>query len=153
VQRELVLRLASILWRLRRATTMETGLFEIQATHLCDHQNNRPLFPGSREDVPVLRRPGPVSPDAASANGLCIMKTAPDSWNKTDHSAAELARCFVWLANLPNFALDRSTDMKQIYRVRLPGFVHALETLERRKPHERGRHQRFSGNGYERNEI
>src|SRR5215472_10308555 len=33
VERELVLRLASILWRLRRATTMETGLFEIQADH------------------------------------------------------------------------------------------------------------------------
>ena len=33
VERELVLRLASILWRLRRATTMETGLFEIQAQH------------------------------------------------------------------------------------------------------------------------
>src|SRR6266700_1147239 len=31
VERELVLRLASILWRLRRATTMETGLFEIHA--------------------------------------------------------------------------------------------------------------------------
>jgi hypothetical protein len=31
VERELVLRLASVLWRLRRATTMETGLFEIQA--------------------------------------------------------------------------------------------------------------------------
>jgi hypothetical protein len=27
VERELVLRLASLLWRLRRATTMETGLF------------------------------------------------------------------------------------------------------------------------------
>ena len=34
VERELVLRLASVLWRLRRATTMETGLFEIQADHL-----------------------------------------------------------------------------------------------------------------------
>src|SRR3954463_13811314 len=34
VERELVLRLASLLWRLRRATTMETGLFEIQAEHL-----------------------------------------------------------------------------------------------------------------------
>ena len=29
VERELVLRLVSVLWRLRRATTMETGLFEI----------------------------------------------------------------------------------------------------------------------------
>jgi hypothetical protein len=35
VERELVLRLASLLWRLRRrATTMETRLFEIQADHL-----------------------------------------------------------------------------------------------------------------------
>ena len=30
VERELVLRLASVLWRLRRATTIETGLFDIQ---------------------------------------------------------------------------------------------------------------------------
>ena len=36
VERELVLRLASLLWRLRRATTMETGLFEIQADQLGD---------------------------------------------------------------------------------------------------------------------
>ena len=34
LKRELVLRLASLLWRLRRATTMETGLFDIQADHL-----------------------------------------------------------------------------------------------------------------------
>ena len=38
VERELVLRLASLLWRLRRATTMETGLFEIQADHLSELQ-------------------------------------------------------------------------------------------------------------------
>jgi hypothetical protein len=36
VERELVLRLASLLWRLRRATAMETGLFEIQAGQLAD---------------------------------------------------------------------------------------------------------------------
>src|SRR6516164_2509613 len=50
VERELVLRLASILWRLRRATTMETGLFEIQAQHLRDHQENCRL-PGHSNDV------------------------------------------------------------------------------------------------------
>ena len=33
VERELVLRLPSLLWRLRRATTVETGLFEIQADY------------------------------------------------------------------------------------------------------------------------
>src|SRR3954454_16345477 len=41
VERELVLRLASLLWRLRRATTMETGLFEIQAKHLLEFRMRR----------------------------------------------------------------------------------------------------------------
>src|ERR671912_2244930 len=34
VERELVLRLASLLWRLRRATATETGLFAMQAERL-----------------------------------------------------------------------------------------------------------------------
>src|SRR5690349_13412979 len=34
VERELVLRLASVLWRLRRATAIESGLFKIQAKQL-----------------------------------------------------------------------------------------------------------------------
>src|SRR6266516_630065 len=38
VERELVLRLASVLWRLRRATMMETGLFEFQADHVLEFQ-------------------------------------------------------------------------------------------------------------------
>src|SRR5881394_358124 len=41
VERELVLRLASLLWRLRRATTMETGLFQIQARHLLEFRKKR----------------------------------------------------------------------------------------------------------------
>src|SRR6516164_4940136 len=49
VERELVLRLASVLWRLRRATTMETGLFEIQAEHLSHDPEARQLLPGFRE--------------------------------------------------------------------------------------------------------
>src|SRR5208282_303030 len=54
VERELVLRLASLLWRLRRATTMETGLFEIQADHLNAFRQARQLNPASREVVHAL---------------------------------------------------------------------------------------------------
>lgn len=39
VERELVVRLASLLWRLRRATTLETGLFEFQADNSQRSQN------------------------------------------------------------------------------------------------------------------
>ena len=41
VERELVLRLASLLWRLRRATAIETGLFKIQARHLLQLRASR----------------------------------------------------------------------------------------------------------------
>src|SRR5712675_1993894 len=40
VERELVLRLASLLWRLRRATAIETELFRIQAEILRDRRNH-----------------------------------------------------------------------------------------------------------------
>src|SRR3954466_13885955 len=41
VERELVLRLASLLWRIRRATTIETGLFDIQARQLLEFRRKR----------------------------------------------------------------------------------------------------------------
>ena len=49
VERELVLRLASLLWRLRRASTIETGLFEIQADHLGNFRRTHQICPASRE--------------------------------------------------------------------------------------------------------
>src|SRR3954447_24888411 len=41
LERELVLRLASLLWRIRRLTTMETGPFELQAKHLLGFRSTR----------------------------------------------------------------------------------------------------------------
>src|SRR5499427_5943592 len=54
VERELVLRLASVLWRLRRATVMETGLFEIQAEHLCEYRQSRQPLLDSRDVIHAL---------------------------------------------------------------------------------------------------
>ena len=51
VERELVLRLVSLLWRLRRATTMERGLFEIQAEHLREYRQTRQLLSDSRDVI------------------------------------------------------------------------------------------------------
>src|SRR5208283_1367830 len=51
VERELVLRLASLLWRMRRATTMETGLFEIQADHLREFRQGRQTQPEPQEVI------------------------------------------------------------------------------------------------------
>ncbi len=50
----MVLRLASLLWRLRRATTMESGLFEIQADHLNGLRRLGRVRPGSQKVVYAL---------------------------------------------------------------------------------------------------
>jgi hypothetical protein len=51
VERELVLRLSSLLWRLRRATTMETGQFEMQADQVHEFRHTRHNHPDSRKIV------------------------------------------------------------------------------------------------------
>jgi hypothetical protein len=138
VERELVLRLASVLWRLRRATTMETGLFEIQAAHLRDYRPNRTLLPGSRDSVhAMLSRHFSASPHA-SQETVSIMETIPDSGNKAGIPAVEFARCFLRLANLPNFALDRLSRYEAALYRQAARILFALDSLDRRKPQERG---------------
>jgi hypothetical protein len=107
VERELVLRLASLLWRLRRATTMETGLFEIQADHLGAFRQPNQVRPGSRGVVYAVFGSAdsgcfdadPASHASADEPGDVPVKTAV-------HLTSELARCFLRLTNLPNYALD-----------------------------------------------
>jgi hypothetical protein len=118
VERELVLRLASILWRLRRAAAMETGLFEIQAEHLSDYRQNRQPLTDYRDVIhEVLRR--------------------ADS-EKADNTV-EFARCFLRLANLPNFALDRLSRYEATLWRQVGRILFALDALDRRKPQERRR--------------
>src|SRR5437667_5090211 len=69
VERELVLRLASLLWRLRRATTMETALFEIQAEHLSKFRQARQNPPDVEDAISgMFRRAQPLGygPDGTS---------------------------------------------------------------------------------------
>ena len=135
VERELVLRLASILWRLRRATTMETGLFEIQAQQLHEYRQNRQLLSHSREIIPaMLRRAESSSDDAASLSAVSNTEALSDSGLKTDAAAVEFARCFLRLANLPNFALDRLSRYEATLWRQAGWILYALETLDRRKP-------------------
>jgi len=128
---------------LRRATTMETGLFEIQATHLRDCRQDR-LPPGSRDVIhAVFRRPDAANPHAASHDAPRIMETLPDSGNKADAPAVEFARCLLRLANLPNFAFDRLSRYETNLWRQAGRILFALDALDRRKPQERARRFRF----------
>src|SRR6516164_10718854 len=145
VERELVLRLASILWRLRRATTMETGLFDIQARQLHDYRQNRQLLSNSSEVIhTAFRRAESASGDAASLSAGSNIETLSDSGMKADATAVEFARCFLRLANLPNFALDRLSRYEATLWRQAGRILHALEILDHRKPQER-RHRAWLG--------
>jgi hypothetical protein len=88
VERELVLRLASLLWRLRRTTAIETDLLRIQAEiqndRRLDRLSNAPLQADVSYNYPALHQAAqPISPQR------------------------QLTLCFQRLANLDNGAFER----------------------------------------------
>jgi hypothetical protein len=131
VERELVLRLASLLWRLRRATTIETGLFEIEVGHLNEAGRSQRVSPVSREVVRALFGPraSASSPDSLPA---CSVTVEPSI-----DPAAELTRCYLRLADLPNFALDRLSRYEATLWRQAGQILFSLDALDRRKPQER----------------
>src|SRR5580704_8294738 len=69
VERELVLRLASLLWRLRRSTAIETGLFEMQADQLREFREVRQIHPDTRKTVyAMLARADQIDADPGRAS-------------------------------------------------------------------------------------
>ena len=144
VEQNLVLRLASLLWRLHRATTIETGLFEIQANHLTEARQRSLLRPAPPELVYALfRRADAVDVDPAAA-GMTnvseeVINLGPRPVDPDVPYSVEFARCFLRLANLPNCALDRLSRYEVTLWRQLRQTLHSLDALDRRKPQERGR--------------
>jgi proteic killer suppression protein len=69
----------------------------------------------------------------------------PSSGPEPVDPAADLARCFLRLANLPNFALDRLSRYEAILWRQVGQILFALDTLDRRKPQDRGCRFRIGG--------
>jgi hypothetical protein len=152
VERELVLRLASLLWRLRRATAMETGLFEIQADYLNGFRQAHQVNAASREDLYALfGRADPVNfdgvpPSHISTNGSeAVPSSEPASGDPAIDLTAEIARCFLRFANLPNFVLDRLSRYEVTLWRQVDQTLFALDALDRRKPLERRRRFQVGG--------
>ena len=144
VERELVLRLASLLWRLRRATTMETGLFDIQAEQLLEFGQDRRAEAESRTSLYALfRRTDSVDCDRALDNRTSRRRAASSSALNSADPNADLASCFLGLANLPSYALDRLSRYEAILWRQARQIVFALDALGRRRPQDIGRHFHF----------
>ena len=77
----------------------------------------------------------PTSLDGVSHSAVSRIETVSHS----AFSVVEFARCFLRLANLPNFALDRLSRYEANLWRQAGRLLYALETLDRCKPQERGR--------------
>jgi len=139
VERELVLRLASLLWRLRRATSIETGLFEIQANHLSDFRQARQALPSSRAVYAMLDRGDPTSHDRDLASHGVTNATESVQTAGLNPVALIVDPTVERLANLPNFALDRLNRYEATLWRQAGQILFALDALDRRKPQERKR--------------
>jgi hypothetical protein len=125
---------------------METNLFEIQADHLSGIRQARQVHQSPREVVYALfGRAGSASFDRDPAPANITSGTesfagsVPQSVELAADPAAELARCFLRLANLPNYALDRLSRYAATVWRQAGQILFALDVLDRRKPHDRRR--------------
>jgi len=113
IELALVHRLASLLWRLRRASAIETGLFEIQAEFCSDQGRTSPADKVNRGRFITQANghkiaPGPNGRDDPPASDQESLSTASTRsplapWSKS----RTIAQCFLRLSNLDSTLLDR----------------------------------------------
>jgi len=140
VERELVLRLASLLWRLRRATAIESGLFKIQAKHLLQFRQRR-QFHENRQKIFDSMYPN------ATASEYDLQQEENESISTGDTSSPfsveaadqfdDLTRSYVRLSNLPTYPLDRLSRYEATLWRQACQILFTLRCLERHKPWER----------------
>jgi hypothetical protein len=102
VERELVLRLASLLWRLRRATAIESGLFKIQAKHLLLFRQRRRGSEDHRRIIDGMHQNAVANEDGLRQDELATGAEAGSESTLTPidpHN--DVTRSFVRLSNLP----------------------------------------------------
>ena len=139
VERELVLRLASLLWRLRRATAIESGLFEIQARQLLQFQRTRRTHQQRQNSIDSMYRDAVAIEDSVEQNqeGPTCETTASGSTGEPADQFEDLTRSFVRLSNPPTYPLDRLSCYEATLWRQACQILFTLRCLDRRKPWER----------------
>jgi len=136
VERELVLRLASLLWRLRRATAIESGLFKIQAKHLLQFRQRRQFHQDRQKIIDSMYRKAVATEDAAEHEPPCETTGSISTGNAAD-PFDDVTHSFVCLSNLPTYPLDRLSRYEATLWRQAGQVLLALRCLDRHKPWER----------------
>jgi len=139
VERELVLRLASLLWRLRRATAIESGLFKIQARHLLqfrqrrqDHQACQKIIDSVYQDAVATQETTRENEEEPAGSRDAGSQSNAELADHSDH----LTRSFVRLSNLPTYPLDRLSRYEATLWRQACQILFTLRCLNQRKPWE-----------------
>ena len=120
VERELVLRLASVLWRLRRATGIESALFEFATTDDCKHKQL--TSPEIAPDIPDHSEREHLFPATPQPD-------APASQEPSFDSSKDIAASFLHLAEASTFPLDRLSRYEHLLWRQARQLVATLDTL------------------------
>jgi hypothetical protein len=140
VERELVLRLASLLWRLRRATAIESGLFKIQARQLLQFRQRQQTHQERQKIENMYRKSlaphgDPERDENEIPDGPNIDLPGAVSADRSD----DVTRCFVRLTNLPTYPLDRVSRYEGMLWRQACQILFTLRSIKRRQSWERPR--------------
>ena len=114
IEGQLVTRLASLLWRLRRAVAIESGLLSIQAGIIRDQSAPRPSIELNTDRLSIFRqflRPGLESPRHEQHKTMKeIALNARSDKSEPDHS--NIARSFLRLTDLDSRVFDTAGPLR-----------------------------------------
>jgi hypothetical protein len=144
VERELVLRLASLLWRLRRATSIESGLFRIQAQRLLLLRQTRRAHQQRRKIIDDLHRVAAAKAEPAEMDDTedeldSSDRASAQSLSDNTHDFDDLTRSYIRLANLPTSPLDRLSRYEAALWRQVCQILFTLQFMKRPKPWARAR--------------
>lgn len=149
VERELVLRLTSLLWRLRRATAIESGLFSMQARHLLNFRATRKAHRERQKIIDNLCRTASATSETVPVN---LTETAVESGDdearrdlRSDNAGEfeDITRSFVRLTNLPTYPLDRVSRYEARLWRQACQILFALQFMGQERPWTSARRRRF----------
>lgn len=109
VEQALVLRLASLLWRLRRSVAIETGLFEAQGRMIKARRMERSVDAGHDLPTVALRASGQFTEALLPPANGNSQNEYPGQWEQRPPSARQpsISECFFRLTNEQGDVLER----------------------------------------------
>ena len=124
------------------ATTIESGLFKIQAKHLLQFRQRRQAHQKRQEIIDGVYRNALATEEDMQQDdeiGSDTLRPDPPSTEEPADQAEDLTRSFVRLTNLPTYPLDRLSRYEATLWHQARQVLFTLQCLDRRKPWERRR--------------